>query len=78
MQYRVIEEGTATPRYRFKLKGKIHSQGYRYVSEFACVVRADNATMSRVICGWEHPNAKLQRKMADALGITLRELQTLL
>jgi len=78
MQYQVSEDGTRTPQYRFKLKGMIHSKGFKWVNEFAKVTGEDNATISRIINGWEWPSPRVQTKLADALGITLRELQTLL
>lgn len=74
----ICEDGTTTPAYRYHLKGRIHTAGYKHTTEFAEAIGYDQSILSRVINGWVFPNPTLQNAMAKGLGITLRELKTLL
>jgi len=66
------------PQYRFQLKAEIVRSGHRTLSDFAKEVRTNVPRLSRIVSGYELPGPKLQRKMAECLGITLGELKELL
>jgi hypothetical protein len=66
------------PNYRFKLKGAIHSARYKSLLEFAKAINSCESTVSMVVNGWRFPSPQIQRKMAEAMGITIRELRELL
>ena len=64
--------------YRYKLKGKIHSSGFRTLTEFSERINVDVSRLSRVCSGWEIPSPGLKEKMAKGLEITSQELKALL
>ena len=69
---------SATPEFRYALKGQIISSGYRTLTDFSKKMKVDLARISKVVSGYEFPGPKLQRKIAETLGITLNELKELL
>lgn len=69
---------TLTPPFRYKLKSEIIAAGFKNVTEFAIEIQEDLARLSRVLNGWEVPAPRLQQRMAEGLGITIRELRELL
>ena len=69
---------TATPTYRFRLKGLIHASGFRRVRDFAEATGLDEAQLSRVLNGWHLPPPTMQRAIAEGLGISLAELKRML
>ncbi|MBW2610348.1 MAG: helix-turn-helix transcriptional regulator [Deltaproteobacteria bacterium] len=73
-----MEQNLITPKYRFKLKAYIIRAGFRNLSEFAEVIGVDVSRISRVCSGWELPAPRLAKKMANGMGINLKELRELL
>ena len=69
--------GPTRPKFRYRLKAKIIEEGYRNLTDFSNGIGIDLPRVSRIICGWEYPSLIFQRKAADALGVTIKELQTL-
>jgi len=65
-------------RYRFVLKGKIHSSGYRSVREFCTTNNINESQMSRVIQGRETPDKPLINSMAKGLRINGNEIVNLI
>ena len=68
----------ARPQIRFALKSRIVGMGYRTYSDFANTINVDLACLSRICNGHQFPSGPTQRRMCDALGLTLKELQELL
>lgn len=74
-----LESGMTTPPpVRFGLKARIFEAGYRTFKDFASSVGTHPVELSRVVNGHLFPTARLQRRMAEELGLTLRELRELL
>ena len=67
-----------SPKFRFKLKARIIEVGYRSLTEFSVKVPMDLALTSRIVNGWVYPSPRLAQKMADLLGLSIREFQDLL
>jgi len=67
-----------SPEYRYGLKARIIEAGHKNLTDFSKKMRVDLARISKVVSGYEFPGPKLQRKMAETLGITLSELKELL
>ena len=66
------------PIYRFELRGKIATAGFRTVGDFALAIGVDPARVSRIICGWELPNAKIRAAMAEKLNLSIDDFLKLL
>jgi transcriptional regulator with XRE-family HTH domain len=66
------------PQYRFKLKAEIVRCGYRTLSEFASEINCPQSILSRVVCGYELPSPSLANRIAEALGIDLKNLRELM
>jgi Helix-turn-helix len=66
------------PAYRSGLKARMILAGYRNNTALARATEIDVARISKVVNGWEIPGADLQKRIAAALGISLRELRELL
>lgn len=66
------------PKYRYPLRAKISEVGYRTITAYAEDVGVDLARISRIVSGWELPSLRLARKMAKALGITIKEFGDLI
>ena len=66
------------PIYRFELRGKIATAGFRTVGDFALAIGVDPARVSRIICGWELPNAKIRAAMAEKLNLSIDDFVKLL
>lgn len=66
------------PKYRYSLKAQIIEARYKSLTDFSKGIGTDLPKMSRIVSGWEIPSLTLQDRMAENLGITLRELKDLL
>ena len=66
------------PIYRFELRGKIATAGFRTVGDFALSIGVDPGRVSRIICGWELPNAKIRAAMAEKLSLSVDDFLKLL
>jgi len=66
------------PKFRFKLKSRIIAVGYKNTKEFSDAIGIGLPKLSRIICGWELPSTTIQSKMAQFLGISIKELGKLL
>ncbi len=73
-----IQTELIKPKYRFLLKGKIHTKGFRTLREFGEFTDTDYSSLSRIINGWEIPSPNIQKRIARALGITTTDLHELL
>ena len=69
---------TLKPKFRFKLKSRIIGAGYKHMKEFADAMSIGLPKLSRIICGWELPSTTIQKKMAQFLGISIKDLKKLL
>ena len=78
MEATILEPGTATPCVRFRLKARIFEVGYRTFRDFATKVGMHPVMLSKVLNGHLFPGPSLQRRIAEELGLTLRELRELL
>lgn len=74
----ILATGTATPCTRYNLKGEIFRAGYKTFQDFAADVDIHPVMLSKVVNGHLFPSPSLQRRMAQRLGLTLKELVTLL
>ena len=68
----------AKPKFRYDLKSKIIAKGYKNAKEFSDITGIGLPKLSRIIRGWEIPSTSIQKKMAQALGISLKSFQKLL
>jgi hypothetical protein len=66
------------PRYRFKLKGAIHTAGYRTVKEFSLALGFSAQLTNRILCGWIYPSPEWQRRAMKLLGLGMRDFRELL
>jgi transcriptional regulator with XRE-family HTH domain len=69
---------TALPTVRYRLKAKVIESGYHTFSEFADKLCVHRVYLSKVLNGHEFPSPTLQRRLAEKLGLTIRELMELL
>ena len=67
-----------TPRFRYAFKARIIEAGYKIMGEFSEALGVKLSRISTIIQGWEIPGPSLQRKLAQKLGISLRELKGLI
>ena len=70
-------EGIMAPA-RFELKSRVVAAGYRTYREFAEKLEIDPTRLSRVLNGHEFPSRTVQKRLADELGITLKDLRAML
>ena len=75
---KISETGTSTPLKRGKLKGRVFESGYETLTVFAEEVGIHRVYLSQVLNGITFPSPALQRRLAEKLGLTLRELRELL
>ena len=66
------------PNYRNQLKAMIFRTGYRKLADFAKDSHVDPAVLSRIIAGSQTPGPSLQKRIAQNLCITLKELKQVL
>lgn len=66
------------PKYRYGLKSKIIGCGYGTLTEFSNQNGIPLPMISKIIKGWEIPTVPFQKRLANALGMTLTELRELL
>jgi transcriptional regulator with XRE-family HTH domain len=73
-----ISNEPTVPQRRFLLCAEIIRAEFRNYSQFSRRIGIDPAYISKVLNGFIFPSAKVQRLMADQLGLSLRELRKLL
>lgn len=78
MREAILETETATPYIRYKLKARIFEVGYCTFQDFAAGVNIHPVMLSKIVNGHLFPSPKLQRRMAEELGLTIREMRELL
>ena len=78
MQCIIYEQNVAKPQPRLALMSEIRRAGYRWNKELCPVVRISEARFSKILNGHDFPGPATQRRLARALGLTLRELAELL
>lgn len=71
-------DGTAQPTRRNRLKGTIFLAGYDSIKEFAEIVGMKQVDVSAILGGREFPTPATQRKIAEALTLSLKELRSLI
>jgi transcriptional regulator with XRE-family HTH domain len=69
---------TANPTIRHKLKAAVHIAGYPTYAELANSMGMHPTQLSRILNGREHPSPMIQRRLANELGLSLKELKDLL
>jgi hypothetical protein len=72
------EVRASLPAYKFGLRAAIVNCGYRTLGEFADQFGIPRPILSEIVNGWRLPNAKYQRILSRALGLSLKELCELL
>jgi formiminotetrahydrofolate cyclodeaminase len=65
------------PKYRNRLKAKIHEAGFRTQHEFCHVAGIDQATFSHIITGYRLPHPGMEAKIARTLKLSTDELREL-
>jgi len=65
-------------RYRYALRGEIHSAGYRTLSEFSKATDVELSKISRIVNGWELPTPRLEKSIAAGLGMSISQLRKIL
>ena len=73
-----MEIDTASPIVRLRLKARVYEAGYPTFRELADELEIHHTMLSKVLNGHEFPSPRLQRNLAEQLGLTLRELKDLL
>ena len=68
----------AKPTPRLALMSEIRRAGYRWNKELCPIVKISEVRLSKILRGYEVPSPSVQRKLAEALGLTIRELVELL
>ena len=61
------------PKYRYRLPGRIHEAGFRTLTEFSKAVGVDLARISRICSGHDFPSQCLSHRMAEVIGVSLKE-----
>lgn len=69
---------TSLPTVRYRLKAKVIESGYHTFSEFADQLNVHRVYLSKILNGHEFPSPSFQRRLAEKLGLTIRELTGLL
>jgi hypothetical protein len=69
---------TSKPTYRFELRAAFLKHGYKRVSDIADACGCRPEGLYQVFEGWRFPGPEIQKAMAGVLGMTLKELRTLL
>ena len=78
MQRQILETETASPPVRYRLKARIIGAGYPSYTDFANEINIHRVWLSKVLNGHEFPSPTLQRRMAEELGLSLKELKAML
>jgi hypothetical protein len=73
-----MEKDIARPQPRLALMGAIRQAGYRWNKELCPIVKVSEVRLSKIIRGYEMPPPAVQRRLAEALGLTIKELSELL
>jgi len=63
---------------RFRLKAKVIESGYSTFLEFAEKIGVHRVHLSMVLNGHLFPSAYMQHRLAEELGLTIKELRDLL
>ncbi|MBW2070006.1 MAG: helix-turn-helix transcriptional regulator [Deltaproteobacteria bacterium] len=74
----VAMQETIPRRRRLSLKAQIYSAGYASLREFAERLGIHPGYLSQILGGIVSPGPAMQRRLAEALGLTIKELGTLL
>ena len=74
----VSKQSAAKPQPRLALMSEIRRAGYRWNKELCPVVRISETRLSKILNGHDFPGPSTQKRLARALGLTLRELGELL
>ncbi len=69
---------TGVPVTRYQLKARVIETGHDTFTKFAESVRISPVYLSQILNGYSFPSPALQSRMAEKLGLTLRELRELL
>ena len=78
MRTEITETSTAAPPVRFRLKAKVFEAGFFTFREFAHKLEVHPTYLSRVMNGWDWPSPTLQKKLADELGMSVKDLKDFL
>ena len=69
---------TKPPMVRFKLKAKVIESGYPTFLEFAEKIGIHRVYLSKILNGHEWPSPNIQGKLAEQLGLSIRQLREML
>lgn len=72
------QSGIVLPPYRYDLKARIITTGFKSMTDFSQVTNIKLPIISQIIRGWIMPGLSVQKRMAQTLGITLKDLRKLL
>ena len=72
------ETKTIRPRYRYGLRARITSSGFRSLTKFAGAAGVNITKISRAVTGWEIPNPGLQKKFRELLNLSASDFEKLL
>lgn len=75
---KVSIRGIAIPTVRYRLKARIFECGFKTFIEFSRRVEVHPTYLSRILNGWDFPSPTLQKRMAEELGLTFKEMRELL
>lgn len=78
MDYRPGNKQNGDPIYRFELRGRIATAGFRTLHDFGKAIGVGSPKISRIICGWELPSPKVRAVMAEKLNLSIDEFVSLL
>ena len=71
-------EDVFKPKYRNRLKAKIHEVGFKTLTQYCDTAEVDISRVSKIITGWEKPSLELAKKMVKPLKISIDEFSELL
>lgn len=64
--------------YKFKLRGYIHSAGFRTLADFCGFAGVDSSRLSLILNGWLIPGETLRERLKSGLGLDDHGLDELL
>jgi len=73
-----MAEEIIKPRYRYELRARISSAGYRSIKDFAEAIGLGQSALSQIVTGYVLPGKKGQKCISKGLAITFAELRDLL
>lgn len=71
-------ENVFKPKYRNRLKAKIHEADFKTLTQYCDAAQVDISRVSRIITGWEKPSLEFAQKMIKPLKISIDEFSQLL